>query len=135
MRCRTESQGQTPWSRTRNAQTSKCLIRCRLGTTKAFFLPPYLYRSCTENKSLSFEPLATSSGGTPTDVHMFMHTLIEGEIIFRRGDVMKLERELWKFVVLNELISDELLIFNWADVLAHFDYYVHNNISDENVAA
>ena len=66
---------------------------------------------------------------------MFMHTLIEGEIIFRRGDVMKLERELWKFVVLNELISDELLISNWADVLAHFDYYVHNNISDENVAA
>ena len=48
---------------------------------------------------------------------------------------MKLEWELWKFVVLNELISDELLIFNWADVLAHFDYYVHNNISDENVAA
>ena len=53
---------------------------------------------------------------------MFMHTLIEGEIIFRRGDVMKLEWELWKFVVLNELISDELLIFNWADLLAHFDY-------------
>lgn len=34
---------------------------------------------------------------------------------------VELELELWKFVVLDELIQDELNVFNWVDALADYD--------------
>ena len=36
---------------------------------------------------------------------------------------MSLEYEIWCYTVINELIFDELVLANWADALAHYNWY------------